>query len=200
MPLFEHVASLGSVLTGAKTACILAGVGLLAALAAGRVPRLGRGAEDTPARPTSRESLNRTLSVERLRPSFGHRMMQTALAVVLIALSSEWPLIGDAGWDAPILLALKLGLIALLVWHAAQAWLWELRYDAIGVSAPGWLLRRESRLWRELCQVSTDGPLVLQLHFADGLVMRLPNHLHGRDHLLDQALFWLPSADTTRSG
>lgn len=194
MPLIELTAGLGSALTGAKTACILAGGALLALLALGRGKMFGARAVAAATPPVLREGLNRTLSEERLRPSVGHRMMQSTLAVVLIALSADWPLIGGAGWDAPFALAMKLGLIALLVWHGLQVWLWELRYDAIGVSAPGWLLRRESRLWRELCQVSTDGPLVLQLHFADGLVMRLPNHIHGRDHLLDAALNWLPNA------
>lgn len=193
MPLIELSASLGSVLTGIKTLGILAGVVLLAALASGRHKRFGPRAEAAPEHIASRESLSRTLSEERLRPAFGYRMMQSALAAVLIALSADWPLVGGATWDQPVAMTIKLGLVALLVWHGAQVWLWELRYDAIGVSAPGWLLRRESRLWRELCQVSTDGPLVLQLHFADGLVMRLPNNIHGRDHLLDAALYWLPN-------
>jgi len=84
-----------------------------------------------------------------------------------------------------------LTLLAVLGWNALALWLWQLRFDLVGVSVPVLIFWRRARLWRQLDSVSDDNPLFLTLRFADGAVMRVPKHIAGGDKLLHMARYWI---------
>lgn len=77
------------------------------------------------------------------------------------------------------------------VWHLVWVLSWRLSYDSIGLSAPNRWFGREARMWRQMTGISSDGPFITQIHFADGLVMRLPNLIQGRRELMATAYSWL---------
>lgn len=146
----------------------------------------------TDAAETAAATTAHSLREIRLRPRNGYLKLHAALSLAVLAMIAGWSFgasAEDPGLTGKVLI---LAVLAGIAWNGVRMWLWELRYDSIGVSSPDWFLRRRARLWRELVAVGTDGPLVLQLHFADGLVMALPNQIEGRTGLLATARTWLP--------
>lgn len=139
----------------------------------------------------------RSLAETRLRTSTGLRavvsIMWAGLTLAFLRLS------GGAlpGWP-------ELILIAVLGWNALALWLWDLRFDAVGLSAPVCIFWRRSRLWRQLVAVTDDNPFVMRFHFADGAVIRVPKHVVGGEELLHMADHWItvdqamPHARTAR--
>lgn len=99
----------------------------------------------------------------------------------------------------------ELVLLAALVWHTAAMWTWELRFDAVGLSAPVLIFGRRARLWRSLVEMTEAGPLTIRLHFADGSVIAVPKQVVGAAALRQMANHWLcraqepPDARTARS-
>jgi hypothetical protein len=49
-------------------------------------------------------------------------------------------------------------------------------------------------MWREVSGVKRDDPLSLVLHFADGCSLVIPNHIEGREELLQIAEHWIAAA------
>lgn len=146
----------------------------------------------------------RALSETRLRTSRG---LRAALALGCVGFGAALMRLHDAD-----MLRLAQGavpwpellLLALLVWHTVAMWTWELRFDAVGLSAPVLIWGRRARLWRALVAVTDDGPFTLRFHFADGAVIGVPKHVVGREALLHMADHWLnhdqgpPDARTAR--
>ncbi|WP_028029142.1 hypothetical protein [Gemmobacter nectariphilus] len=120
----------------------------------------------------------------RLSASTGWRavvaVMIAGLGLALVRLNGgELP-----SWPA-------LAVLAVLGWNALALWLWQLRFDSVGVSVPVLIFWRRARLWRQLDSVADDNPLFVTLHFADGAVMRVPKHIAGGDKLLHMAAYWI---------
>lgn len=146
----------------------------------------------------------RGLSETRLRTSAGLRAVLTGAT---LGLGGVLLLLQDAG-----LLRLAQGtvpwpellLLAGMAWHTLAMWLWELRFDAVGLSAPLLIFGRRTRLWRDLVEVTDDGPFTLRLHFTDGAVIGVPKQVVGCAALLHMADHWLrqdqgpPDARTAR--
>jgi hypothetical protein len=146
----------------------------------------------------------RTLSETRLRASWGLRAVLMGASVgfgaVLMRLhDADMLRLAQGAVPWPELL-----LLGLLVWHTVAMWTWELRFDAVGLSAPVLICGRRARLWRALVAVTDDGPFTLRFHFADGAVIGVPKHVVGREALLHMADHWLshdqgpPDARTAR--
>lgn len=139
----------------------------------------------------------RGLAETRLRTSGGLRavlaVMLAGLTLALLRLNGgtmpAWP---------------ELALLAVLGWNALALWLWELRFDPVGLSVPVLIFWRRARLWRQLVAVTDDNPFALHFHFADGAVIRVPKHVVGGGELLHMAEQWItpdqapPDARTAR--
>lgn len=142
------------------------------------------------------------LSERRLRA--GPALKATALG---LNLALGWAIVH---FDAPglrtptsdSLPVVELGLLAIALWHMLAIWSWELRFDAVGLSAPVMIFGRRARMWRHLVAVTQDSPLALYFHFADGAVISVPKHVAGHRQLLHMAEHWLhqdpPHARTAR--
>lgn len=104
-----------------------------------------------------------------------------ALAMTLIGLTGR---VSAVVWPGTLLLGV-------LVWNTVSVWLWELRFDSLGVSAPSQILWRRSYLWRQLLRVTDDNPFAWHFHFADGAILRIPKQITGRDELMQTARRWL---------
>jgi len=147
----------------------------------------------------------RTLSETRLRTSAG---LRAVLVLTTAGMAGALVHLNDAG-----LLRLAQGavawpellLLAGLAFYTVSMWAWELRFDAVGLSAPVLIWGRRTRLWKSLVAVTDDGPFTLRFHFADGAVIGVPKHIVGREALLHMADHWLshdqgpPDARTARS-
>lgn len=139
----------------------------------------------------------RSLAETRLRTAPGLRavvsVMWAGLTVAFLRLNGG----AMPGWP-------ELALLAVLGWNALALWLWDVRFDAVGLSAPVLIFWRRARLWRQLVAVTDDNPFLLRFHFADGAVIRVPKHVVGGDELLHMADHWitadqaLPHARTAR--
>lgn len=86
-------------------------------------------------------------------------------------------------------------LLAVLIWTAVGFWLWELRFDTVGLSAPSQILWRRSYMWRQLERVSDDNPFTWHFHFVDGAKLRIPKHVAGHEDLMRMARHWLALRD-----
>lgn len=125
------------------------------------------------------------LSETRLRVAPAPRAVVAALAGALaITLFGLQGQISALVWPGTLLLAV-------LIWNTVSLWLWELRFDSVGLSAPSQILWRRSYLWRQLVRVSDDNPLTWHFHFADGALLRVPKYLAGGQELLRLARHWL---------
>lgn len=146
----------------------------------------------------------RSLSETRLRAPAGMRaalvVATGGLAVLLLRLhDADMLRLAQGAVPWPELL-----LLAGMAWHTLAMWTWELRFDAVGLSAPVLILGRRARLWRTLVAVTDDSPFAISLRFADGAVISVPKHVVGQAALLHMADHWLrqdqgpPDARTAR--
>lgn len=115
-------------------------------------------------------------------------VLRVALTVLTLALAMVLPgLLGQVSalaWPGMLLLAI-------LIWNTLAVWLWELRFDTLGLSAPARILWRRSYLWRQLVRVTDDNPFAWHFHFADGALLRVPKQTAGREQLMQLARHWL---------
>lgn len=133
----------------------------------------------------------------RLRTAGGLRavlaVMIAGVTLAMLRLNGN----GLPGWP-------ELALLAVLGWNAAALWLWEVRFDSVGLSVPVLIFWRRARLWRQLVAVTDDNLFARCFHFADGTVIRVPKHVVGSHELRHMADHWItpdqamPHARTSR--
>ncbi len=154
---------------------------------------LGFRAAD-PAPPGGPALPHASLAVTRLRVTPVLRVVVTtltaALAVVLPGLMGQ---VSALAWPGTLLLMV-------LVWNTLALWLWELRFDTLGLSAPSQILWRRSYLWRQLVRVTDDNPFAWHFHFVDGAILRVPKQTVGRVQLMQMARHWLALGQAEQPG
>lgn len=130
-----------------------------------------------------------SLVVTRLRVT---PVLRVVLTTLTVALAMVLP--GQAAalaWPGSLLLAV-------LAWNTLAVWMWELRFDTLGLSAPSQILWRRSYLWRQLVRVTDDNPFAWHFHFADGAILRVPKQTAGREALMQTARHWLDLGQADR--
>lgn len=189
------------IVTGEKLAALLLALTLTAALLTRALRRLRQSAPQGP-RPLplplwARRSTGisppppGSLQTER-RLQIAPSLRQLILILTLILLLTLTQLAlrppGLLFWTA-------MALLAVLLWQSLLAQSWDLRFDSVGLSVPQGFRRRRGHMWREITSVERDDPLSLILHFTDGTALHIPNHIEGRDELLQIADHWITAAE-----
>lgn len=130
-----------------------------------------------------------------LRTSAGLRRLIVLLSLVLLLC-----LRALEGQGESLLFWTAAALLLVVIRQSLEAQTWELRFDQLGLSwSCGTSGRREGRMWRELTGMRRDDPLSLVLHFADGSALVIPNHIEGREELLQIAEHWIAAAQGSAS-
>lgn len=189
------------IVTGEKLAALLLALTLTAALMTRALRRLRHSAPRRPASqplplwaqpaPGVSPPPPGTLETERrLRIAPSLRRLILILTLVLLLTLTQLALHppGLLFWTA-------MALLAILLWQSLLAQSWELRFDSVGLSVPQGFRRRRGHLWREVTAVERDDPLSLILHFTDGTALHIPNHIEGREDLLQIADHWIKAAE-----